>query len=297
VGIARRRGKAVRAVLVEDPDVAAGVNDRVQLSEIEGELRRRVVRGHMLGGVSIDDPATVRIDEAVRIGRDVRLGAAVELRGRCEIGEGVVIERGCILTDVALGPGARLGPYVVATWAVVDAGVEVRPFSVLSGVHEKDPARTGETDRVRVGEGARVGPFTHLRQSAVLDRDVHVGNFVELKNTHMEAASKANHLAYLGDADIGARVNVGAGVITCNYDGFGKYRTVVEADAFIGTDSHLVAPLRVGRGAYVGTGTTVTKDVPEEALAIGRARQENKEGYAPRIRSQLQARARALKKG
>jgi bifunctional UDP-N-acetylglucosamine pyrophosphorylase/glucosamine-1-phosphate N-acetyltransferase len=141
------------------------------------------------------------------------------------------------------------------------------------------------------GNRAEFGPFTHVRPSSTIDDEAHLGNFVETKKTHLRRGAKANHLAYLGDGDIGERATVGAGTIFCNYDGFGKNQTTIGDDAFIGSDSQLVAPVTVGRGAYVATGTTVTKNVPDDALAIGRARQENKAGYAARLRAQLKARS------
>ena len=182
------------------------------------------------------------------------------LRGRCRIGSGTRIDVGCVLENVEVRAGATLLPYTVAADSVI-------------------------------GERARVGPFAHLRAGTDLGEEVRVGNFVETKKTHMGKGSKANHLAYLGDGVLGERVNIGAGTIFCNYDGFGKYVTVLEDGVFIGSDSQLVAPVRIGKDAYVATGTTVTLDVPPDALAVGRARQENKPGYAGRVRARLRARA------
>jgi bifunctional UDP-N-acetylglucosamine pyrophosphorylase/glucosamine-1-phosphate N-acetyltransferase len=151
----------------------------------------------------------------------------------------------------------------------------VKPYTVAS--------------RSTIGEAAQIGPFSHLRPDSTIEADAHIGNFVETKKTVVRRGAKANHLAYLGDGDIGAGANVGAGTIFCNYDGFRKHRTEIGQGAFIGSDSQLVAPVRVGAGAYVATGTTVTRDVPDDALAIGRARQENKEGYATRLKAKLKA--------
>jgi len=165
---------------------------------------------------------------------------------------------GCVVTDSIVEPGAHLKPYSVLTSA-------------------------------RVGRAAQIGPFAHLRPDSVIGEEAHVGNFVETKKTVMHRKSKANHLAYLGDGEIGEGANIGAGTIFCNYDGYQKHKTTIGRGAFIGSDSQLVAPVVVGDGAYVGTGSTITKDVPADALAIGRARQENKEGYATRLRGRLAA--------
>jgi bifunctional UDP-N-acetylglucosamine pyrophosphorylase/glucosamine-1-phosphate N-acetyltransferase len=291
VGIARSRGLRVDGHLLDDPEEVAGINDRAQLAALESALRARIATRWMQAGVSMDDPASVRIEEAVELDRDVVLGAGVELRGRCSVAEGAVIGKGCQLMDVTIGAGAVVEPYVVADSVDIAAGARILPFSVLRGVNEKAPGRSTDADRVLVGPSARVGPFSHLRQASDVGPGAHVGNFVELKKTTLAEGAKANHLAYLGDASIGPRSNIGAGVITCNYDGFAKHRTLVGADVFVGTDSHLVAPVRLGDGAYVATGTTVTKDVPADALAIGRARQENRAGYAGKLKAQLERRA------
>ena len=291
VQIARERGLRVDAHLLDDPGEVAGINDRAQLAALERGLRQRIAERWMLAGVSMDDPDSVRIEESVELGRDVVLGAGVELRGRCTVADGVVIGKGAQLIDVTVGPGAVIEPYVVAAAVDFAADARVLPFSVLRGLNEKRPLESDEDDRVQVGVAARVGPFSHLRQASDIGPKAHVGNFVELKKTQLAEGAKANHLAYLGDASIGPRSNIGAGVITCNYDGFAKHRTLVGADVFVGTDSHLVAPVRLGDGAYVATGTTVTKDVPADALAIGRARQENKRGYGSKLKNQLQRRA------
>jgi len=295
VGIAVAGGRKVGASVIEDTLETEGINDRSQLARLEQKLRRRINDSWLAAGVSMDEPASVRIEEAVVLARDVHLGAGVELRGATVVQEGAYIGKGSVLTDCSVGEGARIEQYVVATRARIRPGGKVRPFSMLAGVNEKRPADSVDADRVDVGEGAVVGPFTHLRQASVLAAGAKAGNFVELKKTSLHEGAKANHLAYLGDTTVGARSNIGAGVITCNYDGFAKHRTLIGEDAFIGTDSHLVAPIKVGDGAYVGTGTTVTKDVPAGALAIGRARQSNKEGYADRLKTSLKRRAESLK--
>ena len=189
------------------------------------------------------------------------------MRGATKIGRAATVDVGCVLTN-----------------AVIDEGVTLKPYSVV-------------TDAI-VHARAQIGPFSHLRPESDVGEEAHVGNFVELKKTRMDKGAKANHLAYLGDGFVGEGANVGAGTIFCNYDGFSKHITRIGKGAFIGSDSQLVAPVTVGDGAYVGTGTTVTKDVPENALAIGRAKQENKEGYATRLRGRLKAEKEAkAKKG
>ena len=232
----------------------AGINDRVDLAGVEVEARRRINEQWMRAGVTMVDPATTFIDADVGpLGKDVWLAPNVALRGNTTIGDGVRLDLGSVLTDVQ-----------------VAENVYIKPHSVLS--------------ETTVGRGAQIGPFSHCRPGTRLDEDVHLGNFVETKKAHLMAGAKANHLAYLGDASIGQKANIGAGTITCNYDGVGKYLTTIEAGAFIGSDSQLVAPVTVGRDAYVGSGTTVTKDVPRGALAITRVKQVNVEGWADRFR-------------
>lgn len=246
-------------------DELHGVNDRFELAERERLLRLRIAAQHARNGVTLRDPASAFIDADVEIARDAHIEAHVHLRGRTRIGEGAHIDTGCVLQDVHVDAHAQLKPYTVATDSVI-------------------------------GENAQLGPFSHLRPASAVGPEAHVGNFVEMKKTTLGRGSKANHLAYLGDGDIGEGVNIGAGTIFCNYDGFNKHRTVLEDGAFIGSDSHLVAPVRVGKNAYVGTGTTVTQDVPQDALAIGRARQQNKPGMAARLRARLKAAKEAAKK-
>jgi bifunctional UDP-N-acetylglucosamine pyrophosphorylase / glucosamine-1-phosphate N-acetyltransferase len=241
-----------------------GVNDRGELAARERELRVRLATRLTKSGVTVRDPASVYIDADVEIAPDVRIESQVHLRGRCRIETGAVIDVGCVLTDVVVQAGARLLPYTVAT-------------------------------RSTIGQQAQVGPFSHLRPDSELGPETHIGNFVETKKTRIGRGSKANHLSYLGDGIIGEQVNVGAGTIFCNYDGYAKHTTVLEDRAFIGSDSHMVAPVTVGKDSYVATGTTVTKDVPEGALAIGRARQENKAGLGARLKEKLRAAAAKAK--
>lgn len=235
-------------------DEVQGINDRVDLARAEAIMRERINAAHMRNGVTLRAPDSTYIDGDVTIGPDSELGPGVVLRGRTQIGARCHIEAGCVLTDVSVGDGSHLKPYTVASES-------------------------------QIGAAGHLGPFSHLRPGTVLERDVHIGNFVELKKTHVGVGSKANHLSYLGDAEIGQRVNVGCGTITCNYDGYVKSRTVIEDGAFIGSDTQLVAPVRVGADAVVAAGTTVTRDVPPGALALTRSPQEHREGYAARKRN------------
>ncbi|ROR34326.1 bifunctional UDP-N-acetylglucosamine diphosphorylase/glucosamine-1-phosphate N-acetyltransferase GlmU [Inmirania thermothiophila] len=243
VGLAVAEGVPVTALPCADPWEVAGVNDRAQLAALERVLQRRRAAALMAAGASLADPARVEIRGEVTVGRDVEIDVGVVLEGRVVLGEGARVGPFCVLRDTEVGPGA-----------VVEA------FCHLEGA--------------RIGAEARVGPYARLRPGAELAEAVHVGNFVEVKNARLGRASKANHLAYLGDAEIGARVNIGAGTITCNYDGARKHRTVIEDEAFIGSDTQLVAPVRVGRGATVGAGSTITRDVPPGGLTLSRVPQQ-----------------------
>jgi bifunctional UDP-N-acetylglucosamine pyrophosphorylase/glucosamine-1-phosphate N-acetyltransferase len=235
-----------------------GINDRFELVSRERDLARRIAHLHMQNGVTIRDPERARIEPSVQLGQDVVIESGVELRGKTRVGSGAHIDVGCVLVDTVVHEDARLLPYTIATASVI-------------------------------GAGARIGPFSHLRPGSDLGPEVHLGNFVETKKTRMGRGSKANHLSYLGDGEIGQGVNVGAGTIFCNYDGANKHTTVLEDGVFIGSDSQLVAPVTVGKNAYVASGTTVTMDVPEDAMAIGRARQVNKPGLAARLRARFKA--------
>ena len=237
-------------------DALLGVNDRSQLAEAEELLLQRIRTRHAKNGVTVRGDA--RIDDAVEVGEDSLIEAGVCLRGKTRIGAGTLIDVGSVITDSSIGDGVQVKPYTVVTAS-------------------------------SVGDGAQLGPFAHLRPESEIEAEAHIGNFVETKKTRVRRGAKANHLAYLGDGDIGERANVGAGTIFCNYDGFNKHKTTIGADAFIGSDSQLVAPVTIGRGAYVGTGTTVTMDVPDDALAIGRIKQTNKAGYAPKLKARFAA--------
>jgi bifunctional UDP-N-acetylglucosamine pyrophosphorylase / glucosamine-1-phosphate N-acetyltransferase len=251
------------AAVLEAPfDEVSGINDRRDLSGVEAAARRRVLERWMVDGVTVIDPASTYIDADVGpIGRDTWIGPNVILRGRTRIGERVRIDCGCVLTDVDVADDALLRPYSIATGS-------------------------------SIGPRVQLGPFANLRPETMLEADARVGNFVETKKAHIMSGAKALHLSYLGDVSVGARANVGAGTITCNYDGFQKSRTTIEADAFVGSDTQLVAPVTVGRDSYVASGTTVTKDVPRSALALSRVKQVNVEGWADRFRE-----ANAKRKG
>lgn len=264
VSYAIRQGKRVVGV-PSDAAVMDGVNDRSQLAAIDAAMIARILKKHRVAGVTIRDGA--RIEDGVTIGQDATIESFAVLRGDTKVGAGALVDVGCVLTNADVAEGVALKPYSILTDAVVHAR-------------------------------AQIGPFSHLRPESDVGEDAHVGNFVELKKTRLDKGAKANHLAYLGDGFVGEGANIGAGTIFCNYDGFAKHITRIGKGAFIGSDSQLVAPVTVGDGAYVGTGTTVTKDVPADALAIGRAKQENKEGYAARLKARLKAEKEArAKKG
>lgn len=246
------------AVIDAPAEDMLGVNDRVDLATAEAILRRRINAHHLRSGVTLRDPATTYIDGDVTIDRDTELGPGVHLRGRCRIGSGCLVDTGCVLTEVTVADGVHIKPYTVAAQS-------------------------------RIGPRCQLGPFSHLRPGAELADDAHVGNFVELKQARLGRGSKANHLAYLGDAEIGAGVNIGCGTITCNYDGVSKHKTIIEDGVFIGSDTQLVAPVRVERGAIIAAGTTVTRDVPPGSLTLSRAPQVDKPGYADVLRERLRA--------
>ena len=234
-----------------------GVNDRVQLARVSDVLRRRGLERLMRAGVTVVDPASTWVEHGVRVGADSVLNPGTTLQG------GTVI-----------GPRCRIGPNT----RVRDS--RVAPDTVV--------ADCCVVEEASIGPRCRVGPFARLRPGTRLAAGVHVGNFVETKKARLGAGAKAGHLSYLGDAEIGRRVNVGAGTITCNYDGYAKHQTVIGDDVFIGSDTQLVAPVRVGKGALIAAGTTVTKDVPAGALAVSRAPQKTVDGWAARRRGLLE---------
>jgi bifunctional UDP-N-acetylglucosamine pyrophosphorylase / glucosamine-1-phosphate N-acetyltransferase len=251
VKIYRDRGLPVETVALEDARELMGVNSRKELADVSAILRATKNDGLMAAGVTIIDPATTYIEADVTVGPDTIIHPGVYLEGQTRIGARCEIHSGVRLIN-----------------ASIDDGVVINNFCVIIDSH--------------VSSGAKIGPFAHLRPQSDVGEDAHVGNFVELKKTSLGRGSKANHLAYLGDSTIGEKVNIGAGTITCNYDGTLKHPTVIEDGAFIGSASQLIAPVRVGRGAYVAAGSSITHDVPADALAIGRSKQVNKTGWVSR---------------
>jgi bifunctional UDP-N-acetylglucosamine pyrophosphorylase/glucosamine-1-phosphate N-acetyltransferase len=252
--VAERAARELEVVTVEaPPDEVMGINDQVERARADRILRLRLVEALMRDGVHVRDPERLYVEPGVTVGRDSELGAGVELRGRTTVGAGCRIDAGVVISDSSVGDGVHVKPYCVISESRVDAG-------------------------------ALVGPWAHLRPGSVLEAGVHLGNFVETKKTTLKRDAKANHLSYLGDAIIGERVNVGCGTITCNYDGVHKHQTIIEDDAFIGSDTQLVAPVTVGRGAYVGTGATIRADVPPGALAVSAGPQRNIEGWVEKKR-------------
>jgi bifunctional UDP-N-acetylglucosamine pyrophosphorylase/glucosamine-1-phosphate N-acetyltransferase len=248
-----RERRRLETLVLASPDELRGVNTRVDLAELARVVRQRKNREVMLAGATLEDPASTLIDEDVTIGSDTVIGANVRLEGRTSIGQRCRIRPGTRLTDTIVGDDVTVLDYSVVTSS-------------------------------RLSSGAQVGPFSHVRPDSQLDEGAHVGTFVEVKKSRVGRGSKAMHLSYLGDATIGTGVNIGAGTITCNYDGEKKHPTVIEDGVFIGSDTQLVAPVRVGKGAYVAAGSSITHDVPEDSLAIARARQESKPGWAAKRR-------------
>jgi bifunctional UDP-N-acetylglucosamine pyrophosphorylase/glucosamine-1-phosphate N-acetyltransferase len=260
IAILASKGETVLAQVAPDPREALGCNTRADLAEVDRIFREWKRNALMSDGVSIQLPETVLIDPEVIAGEDTVIEPAVHLLGKTKIGARCVIRTGSVLTDAVLGDD-----------------VIVEPHCVIGNS--------------RLDEHVTVGPFARLRNDNHLKAGAHIGNFVELKKTTVGEGTKAGHLTYLGDAKIGAKSNIGAGTITCNYDGFHKHPTTIGNRVFIGSDAALVAPVRVGDGAYVAAGSTITDNVPAEALGIARGRQVNKPGWAAKQRRQLAAEA------
>jgi len=242
IAMAVKDGVPIRTTQATNAWETIGVNDRAQLAALERIAQQEIARNLLSNGVSLADPA--RLD----------------VRGKLTCGQDVSIDIGCVFEGaVSLAAGVKVGPNCVLRNTQVGKGVVIQAFSHLDGA--------------MIGDDCIIGPYARIRPGANLANDVHIGNFVEIKNSHLGAESKANHLAYVGDAIVGKRVNIGAGTITCNYDGVNKHQTIIEDDVFIGSDTQLVAPVKVGRGATLGAGTTLTKDAPANQLTVSRTKQ------------------------
>jgi bifunctional UDP-N-acetylglucosamine pyrophosphorylase/glucosamine-1-phosphate N-acetyltransferase len=250
VTLAVADGVPVHAVKIDDPDEVAGVNSKRDLAALERAYQRREAERLLDQGVGLADPARIDIRGTLQCGRDVSIDVNCVFEG-----------------DVVLGDAVRVGPNCVLRNVKIGARTEVNAFSQL--------------EDSEIGANCRLGPYARLRPGTSLADDVHVGNFVEVKASRLGKASKANHLTYIGDADVGERVNVGAGTITCNYDGAAKHRTIIEDECFIGSDATLVAPVRIARGSYIGAGSTINKDTPAGQLTVARAKQVSIPGWKP----------------
>ncbi len=248
VAMALTDGMQVASVEPEQAFEVEGVNDRIQLAALERQFQIAQAKKLMQQGVHLIDPRRFDLRGHLTVGQDVRIDINVIIEGECEFGDHVEIGAGCIIKNTKIA-----------------AGTKVQPYSIF--------------DNAMVGEDAQIGPFARLRPGAKLAAEVHIGNFVEVKNTSLGFGSKANHFTYLGDAEIGAGSNIGAGTITCNYDGANKFKTIIGDAAFIGSNSSLVAPVTIGNGATVGAGSTITRDVAENSLAVERSKQVEKENY------------------
>jgi len=248
VGMAVSDGVEVSTVFAQAPFETLGVNNREQQASLERLWQRELATRQLAAGVTLADPSRFDLRGELRCGQDVFIDVGCVFKGNVLLGDNVTIGAHCVLENTVIGNGTRIEPYSHLSDAVV-------------------------------GKEAKIGPYARLRPGTHLADHVHIGNFVEIKNSRVGPESKANHLAYVGDAEIGARVNIGAGTITCNYDGVNKHRTVIEDDAFIGSDTQLVAPVRVGKGATLGAGTTLTKDAPANKLTLSRSPQETIETW------------------
>jgi bifunctional UDP-N-acetylglucosamine pyrophosphorylase/glucosamine-1-phosphate N-acetyltransferase len=256
VEILNGAGHKVSALLHDDVHELLGINTKVELAQVDRLFRERINTRLMLEGAIIQRPETVTIDANVTVGMDTVIEPFVQLIGKTVIGENSRIGAGSIIRD-----------------SQIESGVDILPYTIINTSY--------------VETGASVGPFARLRMENHVGADAHIGNFVELKKTRLGNGTKAGHLAYLGDSETGERVNIGAGTITCNYDGVVKRKTTIEADAFVGSNSTLVAPVQVGKGCYIAAGSVITENVPENALGLGRSRQSVKENWAAKRRERL----------
>jgi bifunctional UDP-N-acetylglucosamine pyrophosphorylase/glucosamine-1-phosphate N-acetyltransferase len=252
VEIAKKKSLRCSAHIAADPGEVMGINTRVDLALANGVLQQEKLRNLMLSGVTIVDPRTTYVDQTVEVGKDTILHPGCHLQGWTKIGERCVIEPSSKISD-----------------SILENDVTIRPNSVIT--------------ESRIEEGAIIGPFAHLRPLSEIKKKAKIGNFVEVKKSVIGKGSKANHLAYIGDSLLGEGVNIGAGTIFCNYDGFEKHQTIIGDRVFVGSNVELVAPVKVGSGSSIGAGTTVTKDVPEGALAISRVKQKNIKGWSKKI--------------
>ena len=245
---AAAEGVTINAVSPQDLAEIMGVNNRVQLAELERDYQHQQAQRLLLAGVTLHDPARFDLRGHVEHGQDVSIDVNVILEGRVKLGDRVRIGAGCVIRNADIGDDTIIQPHCMIEDAVI-------------------------------GSNGRIGPFARIRPETVLAKDVHIGNFVEIKKSDIGNGSKVNHLSYIGDTSIGARVNVGAGTITCNYDGANKHRTIIGDDVFIGSDTQLIAPVKVGAGATLGAGTTLTHDAPPGELTYSRAKQETRSGW------------------
>ncbi len=248
VAMAVADGLEIASIQPELAFEVEGINDRLQLSALERDFQQQQAKDLMQQGVHLIDPSRFDLRGKLKAGQDVRIDINVIIEGDCELGDFVEIGTGCVLKNTKIAAGTKVQPYSVFENAVV-------------------------------GENTQIGPFARLRPGAKLGNDVHIGNFVEVKNTSIGTGSKANHFTYLGDAEVGENSNIGAGTITCNYDGANKHKTIIGNEAFVGSNSSLVAPVRIGNGATVGAGSVITRDVEDYSLAFERAKQLSKENY------------------
>lgn len=251
IGIFKEAGEKVGAYKLRDFNESLGVNDRVALATAEKIMRDRINTAHMVNGVSLIDPATTYIDSDVELAPEVIIEPNVTIKGKSSIGRATVLTSGSYIVESIIGQEA------VITNAMIEHS--------------------------RLADGVTVGPYAHIRPDSSLDRGVHIGNFVEVKGSSIGENSKAGHLTYIGNAEVGSDVNFGAGTITANYDGQGKFKTVIGNNVFVGSNSTLIAPLTIGDNALTAAGSTINRDVPADSIAIGRSRQENKDGYASRL--------------
>ncbi|MGP1614630.1 MAG: bifunctional UDP-N-acetylglucosamine diphosphorylase/glucosamine-1-phosphate N-acetyltransferase GlmU, partial [Pollutimonas bauzanensis] len=253
VGLSVQDGLPVHAAQPSASWETLGVNSRIQQAQLERSWQGEQARRLLEQGVTLADPARFDLRGSLACGRDVFIDVGCVFEGRVELADGVRIGPHCVIKDAAIGPGTHIDAF--------------------SHIQE-----------AMVADEARIGPYARLRPGADIGPQAHVGNFVEIKKSRLGRGSKANHLSYIGDAQVGERVNIGAGTITCNYDGVNKFQTIIEDDAFIGSDSQLVAPVTVGRGATLGAGTTLTRDAPAGQLTISRAPQKTIEGWVRPIK-------------